>query len=50
MARKSVHDGKVYFRMADNLLAAAESKAEQRGMSLSEYMRDVVRRDVLTDR
>lgn len=50
MARSSVHGGKIFFRMAESLVSAAEAKASQRGMSLSEYLRDVVRRDVLVDR
>lgn len=48
--RTAVHNEFVGFRMSAPLVAAAEARAGERGMSLSEFIRDVVRRDVLADR
>lgn len=48
-SRAPVHNGFIAFRLADRLVSAAEIKATERGMSLSEYLRDLVRRDALVD-
>lgn len=44
--RECVHDEAVRFRVNSNLLADAEAKARQQGMSLSEFLRHAVRREV----
>lgn len=47
--RETVQDKFIGFRMAKVLVRASEEKAAQRGMAMSEYLRDLVRRDVLVD-
>jgi len=44
--RKTVHDSIVRFRVNANLVASAETVATQRGMSLSELMRDALRKEL----
>lgn len=43
----AVHTEVVGFRVAETLLTALSEKAAARGMGFSEYLRDLVRRDVL---
>jgi hypothetical protein len=45
--RKPVHDARLWFRANSALVQAVEEQAEARRMSPSEYLRDVVRREVL---
>lgn len=47
--RATVQDKFIGFRMAKVLVNASEKKAAARGMAMSEYLRDLVRRDVLAD-
>lgn len=42
----SVHTENVGFRMPSMLLSAVADKAAARGMGFSEYLRDLIRRDV----
>jgi len=44
--RTNVHDTSTRFRVNSDLLAAAEAKARQEGMSLSEFLRHAVRQKV----
>jgi predicted HicB family RNase H-like nuclease len=44
--RSPVHDVPVAFRANSRLLAAAQDKARREGMSLSEFMRSALRREV----
>jgi predicted HicB family RNase H-like nuclease len=44
--RSLVHDETVRFRIAGSLLASAERRAQQEGMSLSELMRHALRREL----
>jgi len=44
--RSCIHDAPVQFRANVRLLAAARSKAERQGMSLSELMRSALRREI----
>ena len=44
---KLTHDMAVHFRAASFVMAEAEKKARAQGMSLSEYLRHLVRRDAL---
>ena len=44
--RQSVHDSTVRFRVNEALVARAEEKARQEGMSLSELIRQAVRREL----
>jgi hypothetical protein len=45
--RNQVHDSRLWFRANSDLVHALQAKAEARRMSPSEYLRDVVRREVL---
>lgn len=45
--RANVHDQPVTFRLSGALAAKAGEKAKQEGMSLSELLRALVRREVL---
>ena len=45
--RKPVHDARLWFRANSLLVEALEAKAEARRMSPSEYLREVVRREVM---
>jgi len=47
MSRKLTHDTKAFFRTSACVMRAAEEKATAQGMSLSEYLRHLVRRDAL---
>lgn len=40
------HDGRIFFRVDNRLVAAAEQKARREHMSLPEYMRQLVRNDL----
>lgn len=44
--RLNVHDTTARFRVNAAVLAAAETKAKQQGMSLSEFLRSAVRSSV----
>jgi predicted HicB family RNase H-like nuclease len=44
--RNCVHDEVIKFRVSGVLLADAEAKARREGMSLSEFVRQAVRREV----
>jgi predicted HicB family RNase H-like nuclease len=44
--RGCVHDSTAKFRVNGGLLADAEQKARAQGMSLSEFMRHALRREV----
>ncbi len=44
--RRSIHDTKLMLRANEALLAQARAKAEQEGMTLSEFIRHAVRREV----
>jgi len=44
--RAAVHDVPVSFRASAAIIAAAETKARRQGMSLSEFMRAAIRREV----
>lgn len=44
--RQPVHDSLVRFRASEALIAEAEARARQRHMTLSELLRQVVRREV----
>tara|TARA_Y100000815_G_C13210695_1_gene450431 strand:- start:780 stop:929 length:150 start_codon:yes stop_codon:yes gene_type:complete len=44
--RSHFHDTPVRFRVNHTLVAAAEAKARNEGMSLSELLRQAVRREV----
>jgi len=44
--RPSVHDSVVRFRVSEGLVSAAEAKAREEGMTLSELIRQAVRREV----
>lgn len=44
--RAQLHDTPVRFRVNHALIAAAETKARNEGMSLSELLRQAVRREV----
>jgi len=44
---KLTHDMAVHFRAASFVVAEAEKKARAQGMSLSEYLRHLVRKDAL---
>jgi predicted HicB family RNase H-like nuclease len=44
--REAVHTERVDFRAHPTLVAAAERKAREQGMSLSEFLRHAVRREV----
>ena len=46
MARSQFHTSTVQFRVADGLLAAAQAKAEREGMTISELMRQAIRREL----
>jgi hypothetical protein len=46
--RSNVHDAAVRFRVSNRMLAHAETKAREQGMSLSELLRHALRR-VLTE-
>lgn len=41
------HDGRIFFRVDARLVQAAEAKARDERMSFAEYMRGLVRRDVM---
>jgi Ribbon-helix-helix protein, copG family len=45
----AVHNATAKFRLNEDLLAKAESKARANGMSLAEMLRQAVRREVLED-
>lgn len=45
--RSQVHTEKAFFRVSPELLARAELKAREQGMSVSELMRHALRREVL---
>jgi len=47
--RVPVHNATARFRLSQELLARAERKARDRGMSLAEMLRHAVRREVLED-
>lgn len=47
--RAVVQNKLICFRMAKVLVRASEKKAAEQGMAMSEYLRDLVRRDVLAD-
>jgi len=44
--RRLVHDSKVYFRVNQKVLEDAERKARASGMSLSEFLRQALRREL----
>lgn len=44
--RANIHDAAVRFRVNETLLSAAESKARREGMSLSEFLRQALRREL----
>ena len=44
--RHAVHDSVIRFRVNEALMTAAEAKARQEGMTLSEFLRQAVRREV----
>lgn len=44
--RRYVHSSPINFRAAPSLVAAAEAKARETGMSMSELMRAALRREV----
>jgi hypothetical protein len=46
LARSSVHDSVVRFRVNEALVASAEVKARREGMSLSEFLRHALRREL----
>jgi predicted HicB family RNase H-like nuclease len=45
--RSGVHDGLIRVRAAEELIAEAEAKARRDNMTLSEFVRQAVRREVL---
>lgn len=47
--RRTTHSETLAFRINGTLVAAAETKAARMGMSLSEFLRDAVRREVRDD-
>jgi len=44
--RQAVHNSEARFRVNDGLLFAAEERARREGMSLSEFMRHALRREL----
>lgn len=44
--RRSVHDSTVRFRANEELVAQAEAKARRSGMTLSELIRQAMRREL----
>jgi len=44
---KLTHDAAVHFRAPNFIIEAAEAKARQQGMNLSELLRQALRREVL---
>ena len=44
--RAGVHDSVVRFRVNEGLISEAEAKARREGMTLSEFIRQAVRREV----
>jgi antitoxin component of RelBE/YafQ-DinJ toxin-antitoxin module len=44
--KPGVHDSLIRFRVNEELVAAAEAKARREGMTLSELVRQAVRREV----
>ncbi len=46
MARSQLHNSIVRFRVADGLLADVQAKADRDGMSLSELIRQAIRKEV----
>jgi predicted DNA binding CopG/RHH family protein len=44
--RGSVHDSRIFLRANDALIAEAKAKADREGMTLSELVRQAVRREV----
>jgi hypothetical protein len=45
--RKTVHDSRLWFRANSDLAEAVEARAQARHMSPSEFLREVVRCEVL---
>lgn len=45
--RAPAHDAAVHFRAASCVVLAAENRARAQGMSLSEYLRHVIRKDAM---
>jgi len=46
-ARALTHDAAVHFRASSRVVLAAEDRARAQGMSLSEYLRHIVRKDAM---
>jgi len=44
--RRLVHDAEVYFRVNQRVLEDAERKARDSGMSLSEFVRHAIRKEL----
>ena len=44
--RGQVHDARVYFRINSAILGTAEKQARELGMSLAEFLRHAVRRQL----
>jgi len=44
--RANIHDATIRFRVNETLLSAAEIKARRDGMSLSEFVRHAIRKEL----